>query len=628
MGNTTSSKTSFQDPLKRDVNKRSESVTNAHENKSRVYILYTGGTIGMKGTDKGYAPAKNFLPKYLRSQNQFHDTSVVCAPDFLVTPPSFVGRRIYYKIVEYDPLLDSCNMSMKEYVRIAKDIYANYKHFDAFIVLHGTDTMAYTASALSFMLENLGKPVILTGSQIPLALHRNDGRENFFGALTVAGHYIIPEVLLFFDHKLFRGNRTTKYNSEDYDAFAAPNSKPLLTFGVKINVKWDAVFRPSETEKFSIFTNLNPNVGVLRLFPGITTETVKHFLAPPMHGVVLQTYGAGNIPDTRKDLIDLIIEAVERETLIVNCSQCSVGTVEGIYATGSVLERAGVIGGGDMTVEAALAKLYYVLGKPWDFETKKRQMAMCLRGELTQYSESQLKFSNETFISAISAALGTSSVEEVQIVKRIVNPVLACGAANNGDLKTLSSLKEAGVDMSAADYDGRTPLHVASANGDLQAVEQLLRWGACVHVTDRFGNTPLMEAIKANNTKVAMLLIKTGSQIKVVAAQLAPILCNYAAEGKVEQILLFHRAGADVFVGDYDSRTAIHVAASLGQQAVLKVLIQIANESNNPLEKINIKDVFCNPPLADALRSRHMDCVAMLVKAGAFLDDLDSETSG
>merc|ERR1719193_2272647 len=380
-------------------------------------------------------------------------------------------------------------MSMKEYVKIAKDIYANYDKFDAFVILHGTDTMAYTASALSFMLENLGKPVIFTGSQIPMVYGRNDGHENFFGALTVAGHYIIPEVMLFFDDKLFRGNRTTKSNAESYSAFTAPNSKPLLKFGVKIKVKWDAVFRSGEAKKFSIFTKLDPNVGVLRLFPGITTQTVKHFLAPQMHGVVLQTYGAGNIPDTRKDLIDLITEAVGRETLIVNCSQCSIGTVEAVYATGSVLERAGVIGGGDMTVESALAKLYYVLGKPWDFETKKRQMSICLRGELTQYSEPQLKFSNSTFISAISAALGTSSVEEVQIVKRIVNPVLACGAANNGDLKTLTSLKESGVDMSASDYDGRTPLHLAAANGDLRTTELLLKWGASVHMIDRFGNT-------------------------------------------------------------------------------------------------------------------------------------------
>jgi len=191
--------------------------------------------------------------------------------------------------------------------------------------------MAYTASALSFMLQNLGKPVIFTGSQIPLVFDRTDGRENLFGALTIAGHYIIPEVLLFFDQKLFRGNRTTKHNAEAYDAFTSPNSVPLLTYGVNVNIRWDAVFRPSETEKFTIFTDLDAKVGVLRLFPGITTETVKCLLGPQIHGVVLQTYGAGNMPDSRKDIIDLITEAVEREILIVNCSQCFIGAVDADY---------------------------------------------------------------------------------------------------------------------------------------------------------------------------------------------------------------------------------------------------------------------------------------------------------
>jgi len=633
MGNAQSLKVrpSFRDPFRRTPLVRGESarsVSSAIEDKALVYVIYTGGTIGMKKTENGYAPVKDWFPQFLRSLNNFHDKSVNCEPDWLVTPLSFVGRRIYYKFKEYDPLLDSSNMSMKEYIRIAKDIYDNYNKFDAFIILHGTDTMAYTASALSFMLENLGKPVILTGSQIPMIYGRNDGRENLFGALTVAAHYIIPEVLLFFDEKLFRGNRTTKSNAESYDAFAAPNSIPLLSFGVKIKVNWAAVFRSCETKKLSIFTNLDPNVGVLRLFPGITSGTVKQFLAPPMRGVVLETYGTGNMPDTRDDLIGLISDAVKRETLIVNCTQCSTGTVEALYATGSILERAGVVGGADMTVEAALAKLYYVLGKPWDLETKKRKMSLCLRGELTQFREPQLKFSDSTFISAISATLGTSSVEEVQIVKRVVNPVLACGAANNGDIEALSALKESGVNMSGADYDGRTPLHVASSNGDLPVVELLLSWGASVHVVDRFGNTPLIEAINNSNLEVAKLLIKTGAQIRLHNAQLAPILCNYAAEGRVDEILLYHLAGADVFAGDYDMRTPIHIAASLGQKAVLKQLLEIAKESKNPLEKINIKDVFSNPPLADALRSRHLKCVEMLVKAGAMLDDSEIEVSG
>lgn len=595
-------------------------TSSEHLNKAEVLVLYTGGTIGMKNTNKGYCPAKNFLPSLLKKSRLFHDPSVCIETDYLISPPSFVGKRIYYRFLEYDPLLDSSNMSIADYVRIAEDIYSNYKMYDAFIVLHGTDTMAYTASALSFMLENLGKPIVLTGSQVPMSVHRNDGRENFFGALTIAGHYIIPEVLLFFDQKLFRGNRTTKFNALSYDAFKAPNSMPLATLGVKIDVRWDAVFRSSEVKRFSIFTDLDPNVGVLRLFPGITTATIKHFLAPPMRGVVLQTYGTGNVPDSRDDLISLITEAVKREILIVNCSQCSVSRVESIYATGSILERAGVIGGGDMTVEAALAKLYYVLGKPWNFATKRKKMSMCLRGEITQFTKSQFKFNDTNFISAIATALGTCSGEEVHSVKQTIYPVLCCGAANNGDLKMLRSLKESGIDMSAGDYDGRTPLHLAAANGDLSALKLLLSWGASVHATDHFGNNALMEAIGRNHIESAKLLVMAGSQIRIPPAKLAPLLCNYVAEGKVEQILLYHRGGADVFVGDYDSRTAIHIAASHGKKSILKLLIKIAMESDNPLSKINILDAFSNPPITGAIRNRHAECVQTLVEAGAVLE--------
>lgn len=600
---------------------RSATGGSEYENKAEVLILYTGGTIGMKKTDKGYSPAENFLPSLLKNSSRFNDPSVYTEKDFLVTPPSFVGRRIYYNFIEYNPLLDSCNISIEDYARIAEDIYANYTNYDAFIILHGTDTMAYTASALSFMLENLGKPVVLTGSQIPMSVDRNDGRENFFGALTIAAHYIIPEVLLFFDQKLFRGNRTTKFNAVSYDAFQAPNSMPLVTLGVNIDVRWDAVFRSSEAKKFSIFTQLDPNVGVLRLFPGITKSTIKHFLEPPMRGVVLQTYGAGNVPDTRDDIISLITDAVNRETLVINCSLCSVGRVEAIYATGSILERAGVIGGGDMTVEAALAKLYYVIGKPWDFATKKKKMSLCLRGELTQFAKTQFKFSDTNFISAIATALGTCSSEEVHSVKQTIYPVLGCGAANNGDLKMLKSLKASGIDMSAGDYDGRTPLHLAAANGDLSAVELLLSWGASVHETDRFGNNALVEAIEGNHTETAKLLIEAGSQIRLPPAKLAPLLCNYAAEGQVEQILLYHLGGANVFVGDYGLRSAIHIAASHGKKTVLKLLIDIAMESEKPMSKINILDGFSNPPLTDALRHRHAECVAMLVNAGAVIEE-------
>lgn len=182
--------------------------------------------------------------------------------------------------------------------------------------------MGYTSSALSFMLEDLGKTVILTGSQIPMAEVRNDAVDNLLGALTLAGHFVIPEVGLYFSHHLYRGNRSTKVSAFSFDAFDSPNLKPLATVGIDIDVNWHSIFRPTHIARFSAHKNLKRSVSLLRLFPGITLETVKSFLAPPMLGVVLQTYGSGNAPSNRQDLLDAFKEASKRGVVIVNISQC------------------------------------------------------------------------------------------------------------------------------------------------------------------------------------------------------------------------------------------------------------------------------------------------------------------
>jgi len=274
-----------------------------------------------------------------------HDSSYVIPEDErkeldpfdpLALPLTFHNYRILYCIREYKPLLDSSNMSMDDWAQIAKDIAAYYQKFNAFVILHGTDTMCYTASALSFMFEDLGKSVILTGAQIPLSELRNDGRDNLLGALVLAGQYVIPEVTIYFHNKLFRGNRTTKMNSASFEAFQSPNLPPLASVGIDINVEWDSVHRPVKTERFSVHTKMNQNVGILRIFPGITAATVRSFLQPPMQGVVLQTFGAGNVPDIRSYLLEELQAACERDIIIVNCTQCSSGHVTQHYAGGRV----------------------------------------------------------------------------------------------------------------------------------------------------------------------------------------------------------------------------------------------------------------------------------------------------
>ena len=346
---------------------------------ARILFLYTGGTIGMRKGPRGLEPAPGYLRAQMERLPQFCD---LAEPRF-TTPPSRFGRRVRYDIQEYDPLLDSANMGMDDWVRIAREVEARYREYDAFVVLHGTDTMAYTASALSFLLENLDKTVIVTGSQVPLDHAHNDALGNLLGSLTIAGHFEIPEVCLYFGDKLFRGNRAQKVDAEGFDAFASANFPPLAEVGAEFSVRWELVRRPPP-QPLRVHARMNPNVAALRLFPGITAEILSNFLRPPVEGLVLETYGTGNAPDRRKDIMDALREATGRGVVVVNCTQCTRGMVSAAYAAGSALAEAGVVGGADMTAEAALAKLGWLLGQGLPRDEVKRRLQADLRGELTE----------------------------------------------------------------------------------------------------------------------------------------------------------------------------------------------------------------------------------------------------
>nr|XP_057947268.1 60 kDa lysophospholipase isoform X2 [Doryrhamphus excisus] len=562
-----------------------EQATSPSATEARVLVINTGGTIGMTLLDNVLAPKANAFVKSLRKLPILHDelyAQQTCLYDYygsehtLVLPMSKNKKRIVYTIIEYSPLLDSSNMTTDDWGRIGKDIEKNYESYDGFVVLHGTDTMAYTASALSFMCEHLGKPVILTGSQVPIYEMRNDGRDNLLGALLIAGQFLIPEVCLYFYNKLYRGNRVTKVDAGSFNAFSSPNLAPLATAEVDIAINWDTVWRANTTAKFQVRTELNRNVGLLRLFPGITAATVRAFLQPPMEGVVLETYGSGNAPDNRPDLLEELKKATDSGVIIINCTQCLRGTVSTSYATGKVLIDAGLIAGGDMTPEAALSKLSYVLAKTEiGFDAKKKMMSQNLRGEMSaDLAGAKLCLSDSQFIQVIAKSLSISCKEELQAIRDALTPPLACAATKIGDIEALQALKEMGSNLCLGDYDGRTPLHIAACEGHLKVVEYLLTLGATVYAKDRYGDTPLCNAVRFRHKEVVKLLRKTGAHFSRDKLEEAGTeLCSLAASGDVEGLEIWSLAGADLNKPGYDGQTAIEVAKAVGQAEVVAFLL-------------------------------------------------------
>ena len=323
----------------------------------------------MRPGARGYEPAPGYLAEQMAKMEVLKGPSM---PE--------------YEIHQYDPPMDSSSMNPSAWFDIAEDIAARHDDYDGFLVIHGTDTMAYTASALPFMLEGLRKPVILTGGQIPLCEVRNDSRENLITAMLLAGREDISEVCLFFNNRLFRGCRTTKWNASGFDAFDSPNFPPLGKTGIHIDIRHDLLLKPEKENGPVIVHRLHDSpVAVLRLFPGISADVVKNLLAPPIKGLVLETYGVGNAPDNDPKLMAVLKEATDRGVVVVNCTQCLKGRVlMGTYATGTGLLEAGVISGFDMTPEAALAKMFFLFSTRDDEDEIRTLMQTSMRGELSR----------------------------------------------------------------------------------------------------------------------------------------------------------------------------------------------------------------------------------------------------
>lgn len=338
--------------------------------KSKVLLIYTGGTIGMM-QDSKTGQLKPFDFKHLTEQiPELHKFDVTLSS------------------VSFDNPIDSSDMNPKVWLSIAEIIEENYEKHDGFVILHGSDTMSFTASALSFILENLSKPVILTGSQLPIGTIRTDGKENLITAIEIAaarekGKPIVSEVCIYFEYQLYRGNRTHKFNAEHFQAFQSPNYPILAEAGVHLKYNHNAL-RKAETKKLKINSSLDPNIVILKLFPGITGNVVDAVLGiKGIKGVILETFGSGNA-STQAWFIESIKKAIDNGVTVLNITQCNAGKVEqGKYATSASFESIGVIGGSDMTTEAAVAKLMYVLGRTDNKKEIRKLLEADLRGEVS-----------------------------------------------------------------------------------------------------------------------------------------------------------------------------------------------------------------------------------------------------
>nr|CDS29446.1 Ankyrin [Hymenolepis microstoma] len=582
-----------------------------------VLVINTGGAIGMQKVEGVYRPKQHFLTKYLFQMPIFNDLkfwdsapqaanehspdrghhltqtpSTVSVP--LAMPLNENGRRIIYRFLEYNTLLDSSDCNLDFWVKLALDIEKFYDHFDGFVILHGTDTLPYAASALSFILENLSKPIVMTGSELPIDRLRNDGRHNLLGSLLIAGGgFDIPEVTVFVQNELYRGNRVVKTATTDLVAFTSPNSKPLAEMKEVVKVYEDRIFRriKHNSKKLTIHTNLCPDVAILRLFPSISVEAVRSFFKPPMKGVILETYGTGNVPSNYKELMEVFKEAYEQHKIIMlNVTQCWKGSVAQVYETGAILNKVGAISGADITTEAALMKLAYVLGKWSDTATQRRMLGFNLRGEITEplvetrrHHRSSLERNSPVegmATMATTTGLGCILVNaENAELTNVWSPnlfrSLVCAAAMNDEVEVLQELLRIAGHFEFYDKRHVYPLHVAAGAGAIGSCRLMLENGVNANVVDKRGFTPLSWAVCSPNASASLikLMRKFGCRFSSITSARARETNDAALAGKINRLKFYQLAGLSLKEYDAEGRAPLHTAVAYHQTETVRYLI-------------------------------------------------------